>query len=283
MSTVVVGFDGSDQARRAALWAAEEASRCGAALRVVQGVRAPLPEPVFTPVSMPLPEFVSEETMTRSAEDHLAELAGEIRQGWPSLDVSTQVRAGRPVDVLADEPGDLLVLGSSGRTGIAEVVLGSTAAALVSNGGRPVVVTRSSPQDGRVVVGIDGSETSGEAIEFAFSFAERHGRDLLAVYAWNDVGWAELPEQDWDHVRRDLAKVLDEQLAPHRARHPSVHVATEVALDAPARALLQAADGAALLAVGSHGRGAVKRAILGSVSHAVLHHAPCPVAVVHRR
>ncbi|MFS8096665.1 universal stress protein [Lentzea alba] len=283
MSTVVVGFDGSDLARRAVLWGAEEASRCGSALQVVQAVRAPLPEPVFTPMSMPVPEFVTEETMSRAAEDHLAELAAEIKQGWPGLQVDTHVRLGRPVDVLAGEPGDLLVLGSSGRTGIAEMFLGSTAAELVSIGGRPVVVTRSGPLDGRVVVGVDGSETSTDAIEFAFAAAARHGRELLAIYAWNDVGWAELPETDFDHVRVDLSKVLDEQLAPHRSRHPEVHVAQEVAFDAPARALLQAADGAALVVVGSHGRGAVKRAILGSVSHAVLHHAACPVAVVHRR
>ncbi|NKE60004.1 universal stress protein [Lentzea sp. PSKA42] len=283
MSTVVVGFDGSDLARRAVLWGAEEASRCGAALRVVQAVRSPLPEPMFTPMSTPVPQFVTEETMSRAAEDHLAELAAEIRRSRPELQVDTHVRLGRPVDVLADEAGDLLVLGSSGRTGIAEMFLGSTAAGLVAIGGRPVIVTRTGPVDGRVVVGIDGSETSTDAIEFAFSFAARHGRELLAIHAWNDVGWSELPEHDVDHVRVDLAKLLDEQLAPHRSRHPDVHVAKEVAFDAPARALLQAADGAALVAVGSHGRGAVKRAILGSVSHAVLHHAPCPVAVVHRR
>ncbi|MFI6094611.1 universal stress protein [Lentzea sp. NPDC051213] len=283
MSTVVVGFDGSEQARRAVRWGAEEAVRAGARLQVVQGVRAPLPEPVFTPMSMPIPEFVTEETMARAAEDHLGELAEEVGRDWPGLEVGTRVRLGRPVDVLAGEPGDLLVLGSSGRTGIAEMFLGSTAAELVSIGGRPVVVTRSGPLDGRVVVGVDGSETSADAITFAFDFAERHGRELLAIYAWNDIGWAEMPEQDFDHVRVDLAKVLEDQLAPHRSRHPGVHVAQEVAFDAPARSLLQAADGAALLAVGSHGRGAVKRAILGSVSHAVLHHAPCPVAVVHRR
>ncbi|MEV6239139.1 universal stress protein [Lentzea sp. NPDC051838] len=283
MSTVVVGFDGSDLARRAVLWGAEEASRCGATLQVVQAVRAPLPEPVFTPMSAPIPEFVTEETMTRAAEDHLAELSAEIKQGWPDLQVGTAVRLGRPVDVLAEEDGELLVLGSSGRTGIAEMFLGSTASGLVSIGGRPIVVTRSGPLDGRVVLGVDGSATSADAIEYAFAFAARHGRELLAIYAWNDVGWAELPEQDFDHIRVDLAKLLDEQLAPHRARRPDVHVAQEVAFDAPARALLQAAEGAALVVVGSHGRGVVKRAILGSVSHAVLHHAPCPVAVVHRR
>jgi nucleotide-binding universal stress UspA family protein len=283
MPTVVVGFDGSDLARRAALWAAEEASRCGATLQVVQAVRSPLPEPVFTPMSTPVPEFVTEETMRRAAQDHLAELAAEIKRNWPDLQLSTRVGLGRPVDVLAMEEGELLVLGSSGRTGIAEMFLGSTAAELVSIGGRPVVVTRSGPLDGRVVVGVDGSDTSADAIVFAFTFASRHGRELLAIHAWNDVGWAELPEQDWDHIRVDLAKLLEDQLADHRARHPEVHVAQEVAFDAPARALLQAADGAALVVVGSHGRGAVKRAILGSVSHAVLHHAPCPVAVVHRR
>jgi nucleotide-binding universal stress UspA family protein len=283
MPIVVVGFDGSALARQAVLWGAEEASRSGASLQVVQAVRAPLPEPVFTPMTTPVPEFVTEETMRRSAEDHLAEIAEEVRRGWPDLRMSTRVGLGRPVDVLAMEEGDLLVLGSSGRTGIAEMFLGSTAAELVSIGGRPVVVTRSGPLDGRVVVGVDGSDTSTDAIDFAFAFASRHGRELLAIHAWNDVGWAELPEQDWDHVRVDLAKLLEDQLADHRARHPEVHVAQEVAFDAPARALLQAADGAALVVVGSHGRGAVKRAILGSVSHAVLHHAPCPVAVVHRR
>jgi nucleotide-binding universal stress UspA family protein len=283
MSTVVVGFDGSDLARRAVRFGAEEASRRSASLEVVHAVRAPLPEPVFTPMSVPVPEFVTEETMSRAAEDHLAALAAEIRQDWPSLQVSTHVRIGRPVDVLAAEPGDLLVLGSSGRTGIAEMFLGSTAVELVSTAGRPVIVTRSGPVDGRVVVGVDGSDTSTDAIAFAFEHAARHGRELLAVYAFNDAGWAELPEPDVDHVRADLSKLLDEQLAPHAQRWPDVHVATEVVFDAPARALLQAADGAALVAVGSHGRGAVTRAILGSVSHAVLHHAPCPVAVVHRR
>ncbi|GHH34128.1 universal stress protein [Lentzea cavernae] len=283
MSTVVVGFDGSDLARRAVLWGAEEASRSGASLQVVQAVRAPLPEPVFTPMTVPVPEFVSEETMSQAAEDHLAGLAAEIKASWPDLDVTTHVRLGRPVDVLAAEDGDVLVLGSSGRTGIAEMVLGSTALELVSTCGRPVVVTRSGPLEGRVVVGVDGSDTSTDAIAFAFEFAARHGRELLAIHAFNDAGWAELPEPDVDHVRADLLKLLDEQLAPHAARWPDVHVSHEVAFDAPARALLRAADGAALVAVGSHGRGAVKRAILGSVSHAVLHHAPCPVAVVHRR
>ncbi|SES25401.1 Nucleotide-binding universal stress protein, UspA family [Lentzea xinjiangensis] len=283
MSTVVVGFDGSEQARRAVLWGAEEAGRTGADLRVVHAVRAPLPEPVFTPMSVPVREFVSEETLSRAAEDELAGLARELRAARPDLRLETRVRVGRAADVLAGEPGDVLVLGSSGRTGIAGMVLGSTTAELVAAGGRPVVVTRTGPLDGRVVVGVDGSDISAEAIAHAFSYAERHGRQLLAVHAFNDAGWAELPEQDVDHVRADLAKLLDDQLAPHRSRHPGVHVAQEVAFNAPAHALLQAADGAALLVVGSHGRGAVKRAILGSTSHAVLHHAPCTVAVVHRR
>lgn len=283
MSSVVVGFDGSDLARRAVLWGAEEATRRGAELVVVQAVLRPLPEPVFMPMSTPVPEFVTEETMSHAAEDQLAELATELRRSFPDLSITTHARLGRPAEVLAEEPGDLLVLGSSGRTGIAEMFLGSTSVELVSVAGRPVVVTRSGPLEGRVVVGVDGSELSSDAIAFAFDFAERHGREVLAIHAFNDAGWAELPEPDVDHVRADLAKLLGEQLAPHAARHPSVHVAQEVAFDAPARALLRAADGAALIAVGSHGRGVVRRAILGSVSHAVLHHAPCPVAVVHRR
>src|SRR5262245_46298426 len=75
MATVVVGFDGSDLARRAVMWGAEEARRGDARLLVVQAVRQHVPEPVFTPMSMPIPEFITEETMSRAAEDHLGDLA----------------------------------------------------------------------------------------------------------------------------------------------------------------------------------------------------------------
>lgn len=136
------------------------------------------------------------------------------------------------------------------------------------------------------MVGVDGSEISSAAVDFAYDFADRHGRELVAVHAWTDLpmhamepvrGWAE----DWEDIRRRGQRLLGESLAGHAERHPGVVVRRTVSLGRPARALLDAADdGAALLVVGSHGRGTLGRLLLGSVSHAMIYHAPCPVAVV---
>jgi nucleotide-binding universal stress UspA family protein len=107
----------------------------------------------------------------------------------------------------------------------------------------------------------------------------------VAVHAWVDLPLDALaPVRVWDEdmsvVRGQGEQVLAESLAEHTARYPDVRVTRLVGFEPPARALAAQADGAALLVVGSHGRGALRSALLGSVSHAMIYHAPCPVAVV---
>ncbi|WP_168211190.1 universal stress protein [Actinosynnema sp. ALI-1.44] len=135
------------------------------------------------------------------------------------------------------------------------------------------------------MVGIDGSDTSSAAIDFAFEFADRHGHDLVAVHAWSDLPLDALaPVRTWDYAWQDIhdrgAQLFAEHVAGHRGKHPDVVVRQVISPDRPAHALIEHAQDAALLVVGSHGRGAVKRALLGSVSHSVAYHAPCPVAIV---
>lgn len=139
--------------------------------------------------------------------------------------------------------------------------------------------------DARVVVGVDGSSTSARAIEFAYDFADRHACELVAVHAWSDLPMDALaPIRSWDQdretVRRKGQQILAESLSGSAQRYPNVAVHQVVSLDRPAHALLEQAAGATLLVVGSHGRGAIRSLLLGSVSHAVLYHAPCPVAVL---
>ena len=283
---VVVGSDGSAAARTAVSWAAREAASRERCLVVVEAVEWPV-----VGVLPPAGVTVDEETLRGQAERRLAESTRELRQARPDLDVDARVEFGRPSEVLGMVTGreDLVVIGSSGRTSVPRALLGSTAAELVHTCDRPIVVVRGTAEEpahgGRVVVGVDGSGTSDRAVGFAFDFADRHGCELVAVHAWSDLPMDALEpvrawDEDWAALRHDGERLLSDALAPHQERYPGVAVRRVVEFDRPAHALLADADGAVLLVVGSHGRGAVRGLLLGSVSHAVIYHAPCPVAVL---
>jgi nucleotide-binding universal stress UspA family protein len=301
---VVVGFDGSERSRHAVRWAAREAASRGARLLVVNVIRGPFPEVVVTPVSMPLPQFVGEQAVRAYTKDHLAELAAECAQLAPEVDVDTRAFDGHPAAVLAEAGREalLLVVGSTGATGLARVFAGSVAADLAHHFSGPLVVVRDAEdgrdpedrrdvEDGRVVVGVDGSEPSDRAVEFAVDHVSRHGGVLVGVHATTGLPVdAMAPGGAWgqgmglgldaDQLRTAADALIADSLAGPLSRHPDVRAERVVSLARPAQALAEEAEGAALLVVGSHGHGAVRRALLGSVSHAMLHHAPCPLALV---
>ncbi|MEU5694399.1 universal stress protein [Actinosynnema sp. NPDC020468] len=279
---VVAGFDGTDRSRAAVRWAAREARATGRRLVVVYAVRGALPEVVFTPTVSPLPQVVSEETVREYAHDKVAEVATEV-----GGQVEAYVLDGHPAQVLekVTEGADLLVVGASGSGALARSV-GSVAADVVTHAPAPVVVVRDGGvEDGPVVVGVDGSETSAKAIDFAFDFAARHGLGLVAVHAWTALPLEALsPVPGWEYdpelFRSSSEALLREALAGPEQRHPEVAVERVTVSARPAEALLEHADRASLVVVGSHGRGLVRRALLGSVSHALLHNTPGPLAVV---
>jgi nucleotide-binding universal stress UspA family protein len=122
-------------------------------------------------------------------------------------------------------------------------------------------------------------------VDFAYDYATRHNAELVAVHAWSDLpldalGAVREWDVNWDEITEQAKVVLSEALAGHSARYPDVRVRHVVTMSKPAEALLEQAQNADLVVVGSHGRGAVRRMLLGSVSQAVLHYAKCPVAVV---
>ncbi|MER5390255.1 universal stress protein [Saccharopolyspora sp. NPDC002686] len=283
---VVVGLDASEASRHAARWAAREAASRRRTLLLVHV----FPRPLLELARSRLPGGSEpRDPLQRAIGLELNAVVEQCVQIAPGLEVRTELLSGDPVEVLAgiSEHAELLVLGSSGIGSPDLELVGSTAADLLTRQkGSPVVITRGEEQIGQeardVVVGVDGSQNSVRAVDFAFDFAARHRCRLVAVHAWSDLPLDHV--QDWavdrDAARWEASELLSRSLAGCAERHPDVAVQEVVRDQRPARALVDVSRDAGLLVVGSHGRGLVRRAVLGSVSHAVVHAAPCSVAVL---
>jgi nucleotide-binding universal stress UspA family protein len=280
---VVVGVDGSSDSWRGLAWAAREAEAQHRALRIVHAWEVPVPGYV------PVPETI--ELVRAAAQLVVDEALVKVGEWAPGLAVSARLVHGTPARVLLDEGRDaaVVVLGSHGRGGFARLVMGSTSGAVAAHAAAPVVVVRGDDhaaawRAGPVIVGLDGSALSDHALEFAFQAASRRGGVLRAVHAWNrpdpltDETRALLDE---GAARIEEAKLaLAESLAGWQAQYPDVTVRHTVADAHPVAAMLGEGADAALVVVGSRGRGGFTGLLLGSVSRGVLLHASCPVAVV---
>ncbi|MGW0519348.1 universal stress protein [Crossiella sp. NPDC003009] len=283
---VVAGVDGSPSAAAAAEWAATEARLRNLPLRLVWAHEVTAPGYGVGA----LPEGAVEQDSVREwAEQSLAELVRQCRAAHPELDVHGDFVPGDPLDVLVEhsKSADLLVLGAAGRSAATGIRLGSIASSVVRGVACPVVVLRApaDPEQGPVVVGVDGSDTSAAALDFAFDFAARHHRRIVAVHTWSDLPLDAFgPVRAWDFdpkiMHQEGQELLAQWLLPLRRERPDIPVEEVVTTEKPADALLERGKDAALIVVGSHGRGAFRRLLLGSVSHAVVHYAHGPVAVV---
>lgn len=134
----------------------------------------------------------------------------------------------------------------------------------------------------RIVVGVDGSKSSKEALRWAAAEAERYGAVLQVVMTWDNPYremWLPHDPSGTDRlalVRRTLAGIVEEVLGSP----PPVTVETTAVEGPPAQILVRTAEGADLLVVGSRGHGGFSGVVLGSVSLHCVSHAPCPVVVV---
>lgn len=274
---IVVGYDGSAQSDTAVRWAAAEARLRGVPLTVCHAWEVSMGA---GSLGLPVPD------LRAAAEAVLSEGAERARK--EAQDVHAALGCGGAASVLMDAAAgaELVVVGSRGRGGFAEMVLGSTAAALAAHAPCPVVVVRgpagSDRRDGSgpVVVGVDGSPSSLEALSLAFAEARLHQAELSVLLAWPaSIDLDVAPLVDGEGLRELAGQRLARLVAPLHEEHPAVAVRAEVVTGAPREALLAAAEDARLLVIGSRGRGGFRGLLLGSVSHALLHHASCPVAV----
>lgn len=236
-------------------------------------------------------------TAEAAAERVLEEAENRARSASPDLEVTTRLVVAAPVQALLEQARDaeLVVLGSRGLGGFLGLLIGSVGVEVAAHAPCPVVVVRPQSVDhprssvGPVVVGVDGSEISALAIGFAFEVAARRGVGVTAVHAWSGpipagvVGEFAPVVVDVDTIEQDQEQLLTEAVAGARSRFPEVGIEMKLARAHPGHALVAESAGAALVVVGSRGRGGFRGMLLGSVSHAVLHHADCPVAVIRPR
>ncbi|MFH9085625.1 universal stress protein [Streptomyces sp. NPDC017673] len=134
----------------------------------------------------------------------------------------------------------------------------------------------------RVVVGVDGSQSSYDALRWAVRYAGLVGGTVDAVAVWELpglYGWSG-PAVDMDVDEEETRQKMGQELTDVLGADAAGSVRTHVVHGNPADILLRAAEGAEILVVGSRGRGGFARALLGSVSQHVSQHASCPVVIV---
>lgn len=138
----------------------------------------------------------------------------------------------------------------------------------------------------RIVVGVDGSEGSVEALRWAGNEATLRGDSVRALYAWTYPVFLGAPMEALGPMpsRADLVgegeRILEEAVTSAFPDGADIEISREVVEDPPARALVRASHDAELLVVGSRGHGGFRELLLGSVSHQCALHSSCPVVII---
>jgi nucleotide-binding universal stress UspA family protein len=138
--------------------------------------------------------------------------------------------------------------------------------------------------NGRIVVGIDGSDSAADALRWAIEQAKITDATVEAVYAWDPgalVSFSVPPLIDWDPLREAAQARPAEIVRDAVGSDPGVRIVTKTVTGNPAQVLVDRSGHADLLVVGSRGLGGLKGMLLGSVGHHCAAHSHCPVVIVH--
>ncbi len=288
---IVVGVDGSPGSKAAVVWAARTAELRKVPLTLVHVVP---PTAAAWLESSSLPKWIRHQREEgRRVLDDARQIAADNCQCSPE-----QIRCEMPsatiISALSDlsRDADLIVAGCLGTGTLRGRHLGSVSSGLSHYAHCPVAIIHDGVhQDADstkapVLVGIDGSPESESATAIAFEEASRRGVGLVALHAWSDVGAFDSVIDGHGHSWPELSAIEDEVLAERLAgwteRYPDVPVRRIVVRSDPGRQLVDQAESAQLVVVGSHGRGGFVGMLLGSVSAAVVLLARVPVIVARR-
>lgn len=284
-AAVVVGLGDAHDDIPELSWAAHEASIRNRPLHIIRAYNlavATLPWDNMTDQAI-----VSQ--MRTSAVRRLRRAVTAVRGLYPDLEVRPEAVHGIAWQVLRDASttAELTVLGSRRHGALGSAVLGSVSSLVVARGSGPVVVAANPPgdpgEDPSVVVGVDGSPDTDDVLDFAFDYASVHRRRLHAVFCWHPDLLAAMAWRNEPPAPNRADRWLAEAIGGWQEKYPDVKVSRGVVRALPTWGLVSESLSQELLVVGSQSRHPRISAFLGSVSQGVLHHATCPVAVVHPR
>ncbi len=279
MKDIVVGMDGSKSAAAALKWALAEATLHGGRATALLA---------WSWLDQYHADAAIDFSPTYTEDDARAALASWVEDAVGTVDaVELAVTCDLPATALLERgaEADLVVVGARGAGGFDGLLVGSVTDPVVERARTPVAVVRAPlpTTHGPIVVGVDGSKSSLDALRWAAAEAAARDVELQVVHAWHlptmvASAWVPVVEPTLADAREWSAEVLADAM-----REPAlagVRATSHLPAGGAARALLDCAKEASLLVVGSRGHGHVAGWLLGSVSRQVVHHARCPVIVV---
>jgi nucleotide-binding universal stress UspA family protein len=280
---IVVGINGSAGSDAALTWALQRAARDRLPVIAVHAVDD----------RWLSPDFQYHELIRESGMELLQKAQASAGEQAPDVKVDIELRHGGGGSVLRDisKEAAVIVVGGHEKRRIDGGPMTDRALQVVAASECPVAVIPAKPGTGAkgVVVGVDGSEESLQAVAFAAAEADLGGDELSVVLAFKSPArWLEkqMPSSGLaETLVEENRIVLAESVAGLGDKYPDlvVHQRLETNTE-PAKALVDIAADARLLVIGSRGRGGLSRTVLGSTAHAVLLNVPCPTIVtrVHK-
>ncbi|HEV7192324.1 MAG TPA: universal stress protein [Jatrophihabitantaceae bacterium] len=282
-SRIVVGIDGSEAGQHALEWAAAEAERRGAHLVIAHAG------------DLPNRKSLSEDTARaalREIESYGRQLLDDavevVAEDFEAVDVRTELVEANPGHLLVDLSNDasLVVVGRGNAPTLARFVLGSVSQHVAAHAACPVIVVDGSAPTAETIV-VGGSPTAGgrRALRFACSEAERRGAPVVVVRSWSELSFVgtgpsygnSVPFSAVEEAEQD---VLDDVVRAAREEFPTVEITGELTSTSAYHALTQAGEKAALLVVGCRRDEHSHLPHLGPLTSWLMHHSPCPLAIV---
>ncbi|GAA2069989.1 universal stress protein [Streptomyces albiaxialis] len=305
---VVVGYDGSAPAARAVDRAAAEAARRNTGLDVLCGWPwSPHAYPASGGPGLAMDAALDAVAHRDTAQAALDARAAHVRESHPGMPVTATLteEAAAPALVRASRDAPLTVVGARGHGGFAGLLLGSVGLRVAAHCEGPLMVVRGDGREerageragegageaqdpaGTVLLGVK-SDDDAPAVRFAFEEARRRAAKLSVLHAWlyppiprgTRTPPSEHDALDLEEYRRTAEQVARSAFGPLREEYADVMVDTGAACADPAPVLLEASGSADVVVLAAHRPRHRLSLQLGPVTHALLHHAHCPVVLV---